>query len=114
VTPLEVGACYVHYPQTLEPTGAGGIPKVAALLGLKPVDLTNRIGRIYGPAYYGHNVLPSTTAAAAYLFAQYGCFGLLALPLSLAPALALDVALPVLRRFRDVSAARLVRYALNR
>ncbi len=102
VTPLEVGAWYVHYAQTLGPMGVSGIPKVATLLSLKPINAGSRIARVYAPAYYQHSVLPSTTATAGYLFAQYGYFGLLALPIALAAALALDVALLVLRRMRGV------------
>jgi len=74
------------------------VPKLARLAGLLPIDAPNLIGTTYGPLYYGHPVMSSTSAGAGFLFSYYAYFGLWALPIALALLLVLDSVVYVYRR----------------
>jgi len=97
VLPMVVAAWYVDYVQHNGSIGIAGIPRLASVLHINPIDLPNRIGVIYAPCYYGHEVMDTINATTGFVFAQYGYFGLLALPLSLLGLLICDVLLLIIR-----------------
>lgn len=75
VVPFRVGSWYYHYAQTNEPIGVAGIPRLARLMDLEPIAIGNHIGLIYGPDYYGREVVPIINASAGFLFTLYAFFG---------------------------------------
>jgi hypothetical protein len=101
VLPAVVSIWFADYAQRNGPIGLAGIPRLASAAGIAPIDLPNRIGLIYAPCYYGHKVMESVSATTGFLFAQYGYFGLLALPLALAGLIVCDGLLLIIRTFPD-------------
>jgi hypothetical protein len=100
-TPLEVGAWYVQYAQTNGTFGIAGIPRLAGLFGVAPVDVPNVVGLAFAPLHYGVNkvgYLATISASVGYLFAWYAYFGAASLIASVALLLALDVCVPLLLR----------------
>lgn len=91
VVPLEVGAWYVHYAQTVATFGLQGYSKLAPLLGADVVNVPNLIGLYYGPEYYGYPVEDSISASAGFIFANYAVIGNWALIASPVMVLFLDV-----------------------
>jgi hypothetical protein len=83
VVPLEVGVWYVHYGQTHEPMGIGAVPRIARALGTEIIDGPNVIGRTYGPLYYGHEVPPTISAGAGFIFSYFAYFGKWSIPVNL-------------------------------
>jgi hypothetical protein len=94
--PVEVGLWYMHHAQSVGPMGIGAIPKLAAILGVPPINAPNEIG-----LYYFETKLASVNANAGFLFSYYGYFGILSLWLSVCLLWLLDLALLVLRRVGD-------------
>ena len=93
VVPFDVGLWYVHYVQHNGLFGVSLIPKLAGLLGEPAINVPNTIGLAYAAF-----PIPSISANAGYLFAQYSAWGLYALPVSLGGLFFLDVILLVFRR----------------
>jgi len=95
IMPLQVGAFYVHYAQTYGFIGIAGVPRLAVLLGVTPIDVPDTIGNLY--AYSGiQNVRAS--ANGGFLLSYYSYFGILSLPLSLVLLKLLDVTLKLYGR----------------
>ncbi len=91
--PMQVGLWHAHYAQTSGFIGVAGIPKLASLLNVEPINVANLIARVYGqPA------TESELANASYVFSYYAYFGLPSILLSLAGLWLLDTALLVYRR----------------
>jgi hypothetical protein len=101
VLPAVVSIWFADYAQRNGPIGLAGVPRLAKAAGIAPIDLPNRIGLIYAPCHYGHEVMESVSATTGFLFAQYGYFGLLALPLALAGLIVCDGLLLIIRTFPD-------------
>jgi hypothetical protein len=101
VLPAVVSIWFADYAQRIGPIGLAGVPRLAKAAGIAPIDLPNRIGLIYAPCHYGHKVMESVSATTGFLFAQYGYFGLLALPLALAGLIVCDGLLLIIRTFPD-------------
>lgn len=97
VLPMVVAAWYADYAQRNGAIGIAGIPRAAMLLGIQPIDLANRIGLIYAPCYYGHEVIETISATTGFLFAQYGYFEFFALPLALIGLMICDGLLLIVR-----------------
>lgn len=97
VLPMVVAAWYADYAQRNGAIGIAGIPRAATFLGIQPIDLANRIGLIYAPCYYGHEVIETISATTGFLFAQYGYFGFFALPLALLGLMICDGLLLIVR-----------------
>jgi hypothetical protein len=96
VVPMDVGSWYIHYTQVEGGFGVAGIPKLAALLGRRAVNVPNFIGLKYeGGAY------TSVTSPAGYLFAYYSYFGMISLVISLAGVFLLDIAVFFYERLSD-------------
>jgi hypothetical protein len=93
--PIAMGAFYVHYAQTYGGFGVAGMAKLATLLGVDPINTPNVIGSLYS----GSRLL-TVSANSGYLFAYYGYFGMVALPLSLIGVWLLDLAVPLYMRLR--------------
>lgn len=91
--PMKIGTWYVHYAQTGGKVGLMGIARIAKLAGEEPLSLPNIIGLTYQSTE-----LTSIWANTGYLFRYYSYFGVVSLPFSIGGLLALDLALPVLRR----------------
>ena len=79
VVPLDVCSWYAHYVQTHSTFGVAGMPKLAALAGVQPIDVQNLIGIEYVKPVR----LTSISAGAAYLFTYYSLFGAASLLVSL-------------------------------
>jgi hypothetical protein len=93
VAPLDVCSWYAHYVQTHSTFGIAGIPKLAALAGVQPIDVQNLVGI----EYVNPSRLTSISAGAAYLITYYSLFGAISLVGSLIGLYLLDVAAVVYR-----------------
>lgn len=100
VTPFEMGLWFMHYEQTFGPMGWGGIPRLAQLFDVRPLDAANLIGLAYAPRVET-SVLPTVGANAGYIFTTYAYGGVLLAPLTLLGLWALDSALLVYERLRE-------------
>jgi oligosaccharide repeat unit polymerase len=86
--PLQVALWHVDYASTFGQVGIAGIPKLAGILGIRPLDLPNTIGLRYAFA-------PGETISAGtgFLFSYYAMFGYLTLIPSVAALLLVDLIL---------------------
>jgi hypothetical protein len=91
--PMEMGLWHAHYAQTSGFIGVAGIPKLAALLDVEPVNVANRLALIYAAETFDTQL-----ANACYVFSYYAYFGLPSLAFSLLGLWLLDSALLVYRR----------------
>jgi len=94
IMPLQTGAFYVHHAQTHGFIGIAGIPRLAELIGVTPIDVPDTIGSIYAPRA---TLSVRASANGGFLLSYYSYFGVIALPLSLALLGLLDLALAVYR-----------------
>lgn len=94
--PMETGLYYAHYAQTAGPLGVGGIEKLAALLGVEPINAPNMLGRTYTPSY-----IESVNMNTSFVFAYYAYFGLQAFPLIVVLLWLLDFGLLIYVRLRS-------------
>lgn len=83
----------VLYAQEHGLFGVSAIPKLAMLFGQPTVDQFNQVYLAYNP-----DGLESGTANTAVVFAYYGAFGLIGLPVAVGLTLAADGILPLLRK----------------
>ncbi|GEM_PF-5610698 len=102
VVPGVVAIWFADYVQRRGPIGIAGIPRLAAAVGITPIDMPNVIGLLYTPCYYGHEVMSTVNATTGYLYAQYSNFGILALPLSLLGLIVIDLLLLLVRRLSPI------------
>lgn len=93
ITPMEVGLWHVHYAQTIGYLGIAGVPRLASLFDVQPVNAPNFIGLIYG-----QSPLESINANVSYVFSYYSYFGLFSFIFSLVGLWLLDFAVLVYRR----------------
>lgn len=91
--PMQMGLWHVHYAQTSGFVGVAGIPKLAGLLNVKPVNVANLMDLVYGQPS-----VQTELANTSYVFSYYAYFGLPSIVLSLLGLWLLDVALLVYRR----------------
>jgi len=96
VVPMKTGLWHVHYGQELGFVGAAGVPKLAGLLGVDPINLSNIIYLKYSPYY-----LYSGFSNTSFVFAYYTCFGIGSLIFSLLGLWALDLAILVFDKIRN-------------
>ena len=95
VGPMISGLYYVHYAQTVGFFGIAGIPKLAVLFGVAPVNAPNITAVYYGPSLLsGHN-------NACYVLTYYSYFGTIFLVFSLIGLWLLDFAVLVYSRLND-------------
>ncbi len=87
VVPMETGLWHVHYAQDVGFVGVAGIPKLAEMLAVEPVNLGNIIYMSYSP-YQVASGLSNTS----FVFAYYSCFGIVSLLFSWLATWALDLA----------------------
>jgi hypothetical protein len=71
IIPMETGLYHVQYAQEHGFFGIQAIPKLAAVLGIKPLNVPNFIARIMSGL-----PMDTTTANTAYIYAYYSYFGL--------------------------------------
>ena len=104
MVPLEVGSWYINYGQLYGPIGVGGIPKLASIMGVKPLDVPNFIGIVYGSFHEisPQIILESVSAGTSFLFSYYTYMGPWSMVLSLIGLCLLDVAVWVYVRINDV------------
>ena len=100
VTPFEMGLWFMQYEQTSGTMGWGGIPRLAQLFDVRPLDAANLIGLTYAPRVET-GVLPTVGANAGYIFTTYAYGGVVLAPLTLLALWALDSALLVYERLRE-------------
>jgi hypothetical protein len=79
------GLWHVDFAQREGYIGVAGIPKLATLLNIEPIDSFNVIGKTYIP-----NAFESISAGASFIFVNYSYFGLLAFMPCLIALLFLD------------------------
>ncbi len=96
VVPMETGLWHVHYGQELGFVGAAGIPKLAELMAIEPINLANIIYFKYSP-YHVFSGLANTS----FVFGYYTCFGIGSLVLSFLGLWALDLAILVFYKIRN-------------
>ena len=96
VIPVRMGLWHVHYAQTVGFIGVAGIPRLASLFGVEPINVANMIALYYVP-----QAPESTLANSCYVFSYYAYFGLVSLVFSLLGLWLLDLALWVYRRLSD-------------
>jgi hypothetical protein len=94
---MDVGSWYIHYAQIHGAFGIASIPKLAAILGVEPVNTPNLIGLAYM-----NTTVKSVSAVAGYLFTYYSYFGIASLFFSILCLWILDVALLVYERLTPV------------
>lgn len=92
IVPMETGLWHAHYAQTVDFFGISGIPKLASLYGLDPVNVPNLIYTKYTSA-----PIPSGLANTSFVFSYYSLFGLPSLFISLIGVLLLDLIVIVYR-----------------
>jgi hypothetical protein len=93
---MDVGLWHVHYAQTVGFVGVQGHPRLAALFGMEPVNVSNLVGLAYS-----ENPLPTVLANTSYVYAYYAYFGLVSFFFSLPGLWLLDAVLWVYRRIGD-------------
>ena len=94
--PMEMGLWHAHYAQTSGFVGVAGIPKLALLLDVEPINVANRLALIYALETFDTQL-----ANACYVFSYYAYFGLPSLVFSLLGLWLLDAALLVYRKLGD-------------
>jgi hypothetical protein len=94
--PMETGLWHVHYGQVWGFVGAAGIPKLAGVLAIEPLNLANLIYLKYSPYF-----ISSGLCNTSYVFAYYTCFGIGSLVFSFLGLWGLDLAVIVLDRLRN-------------
>lgn len=95
-TPMQMGVWHVNYAQTVGLIGVAGIPRLASLFGVTPINVPNMIARLY----YEY-AIDSSYANVSYVFSYYADFGLISLPFSLIGLWLLDGALWGYRHLSD-------------
>lgn len=96
IIPMETGLYHVQYAQEHGFFGIQAIPKLAALLGIKPLDVPNFIAQKMSGSPFD-----TTTANTAYIYAYYSYFGLSAFIPCLIGLWLLDLSLLVYRKLSD-------------
>jgi len=96
IIPMEAGLQHVEYAQTHDFFGIQAIPKLAGVLGVKPLNVPNFIGKMYSGD-------PQTTQTTntSYIYAYYSYFGLIAFIPCLIGLWLLDLSLLVYRKLSD-------------
>lgn len=96
IIPMETGLQHVQYAQQYGFFGVQAIPKLAAIMGIEPLNVPNFIAKVYEG-----NPRTTTTANTAYVYAYYSYFGLAAFIPCLIGLWLLDLSLLVFRRLSD-------------
>jgi len=94
--PMLTGLLHVHYAQTQGFLGIAGIPKLAVLLGIEPVNMPNLIG-----LKYLNSTIKSVSANTCYLFSYYSYFGWLSFSISLLGLWLLDYSIWIYNKLSD-------------
>jgi hypothetical protein len=94
--PMLTGLMHAHYAQVTGYIGVAGIPRLATLFGMEPINVGSLIYQIYV-----NDGLESGLANTSYVFSYYADFGLIALPVSLIGLWILDAAVWVYRKISD-------------
>gem|GEM_PF-1595456 len=96
IIPMNTGLMHVHYAQTYGFLGIQAIPKIAALKGIKALNVPNFMAKMYTGD-------PRTTSWAntSYVYAYYSYFGLMAFIPCLIGLWLLDLCLLIYRRLSD-------------
>lgn len=94
--PMLTGLWHVHYAQNEGFIGIAGIPKLAVLFGVEPINMPNLIG-----ITYTNSPLESVSSNTCYLFSYYSYFGWLSFPISLLGLWLLDYSIWVYKQLSD-------------
>ena len=105
-TPLMAGSWHIHYTQFQGVTGLLGLNAYAHLVAVPYIDIPNRVGLIYGPVYYGHEVINTISVSTGFVFTNYDYLGISSVILSVIMLLLQDLVILVYRFVsRDILAA---------
>ncbi len=96
IIPMKTGLYHVQYAQQHGYFGIKAIPKLAAVAGVKPLNVPDFIAK-----YMSGSPLDTSTANTAYIYAYYSYFGLIAFFPCLLGLWLLDLCLLVYRRLSD-------------
>jgi hypothetical protein len=96
VVPMETGLWHVHYGQEVGFVGAAGIPKLAELMAIEPINIANIIYLKYTP----YRIF-SGLANTSFVFGYYTSFGIGSLVFSFLGLWALDLAILVFYKIRN-------------
>lgn len=88
VVPMETGLWHFHYAQTHGFIGIAGIPKLANLFRVTPINAANVVG-----LQYVNGAMDSFSANTSFVFSYYSYFGCASLIISLAGLWLLDSSL---------------------
>jgi hypothetical protein len=96
IVPMETGLYHVHYAQEHGFFGIQAIPKLAAVMGIKSLNVPNFIAKTYSG-----NSQDTTSMNTAYIYAYYNYFGLIAFIPCLIGLWLLDLSLLVYHKLSD-------------
>lgn len=92
-SPMETGLYYTHFAQTVGFMGMAGVPKLATLFGISPINAANYLGLLYTDTY-----IESVNMNTSYVFAYYCYFGIGSFIFSLLGLWLLDAVLLIYRK----------------
>ncbi|NER94660.1 MAG: hypothetical protein F6J86_12600 [Symploca sp. SIO1B1] len=95
--PMLTGLWHIHYAQNQGFIGVAGIPKLAVLLNIEPINMANLIG-----ITYTNSRIESVSANTCYLFSYYSYFGWLSFPICLLGLWLLDYSVWIYRQLSDI------------
>ena len=84
--PTEAGLTWVHFVENHGYWGVGGIPKIAALFGVKGLN----VGNILMNKYISSGVILTGNLSVSYVFAYYSYFGYMSVPFLILGPILLD------------------------
>lgn len=96
IVPMKTGLWHVHFAQNFSFFGVAGIPKLARMFDIEPINVPNIIG-----LHYTNTTIESISANTSFVFSYYSYFGLPSLLFSILLLLLLDIAIIVYSKLSD-------------
>lgn len=96
IVPMETGLWHTHFAQNFGFFGVAGIPKLARLFDIEPINVSNIIG-----LHYTNTTIESISANTSFVFSYYSYFGLPSFLFSILLLLLLDIAIIVYSKLSD-------------
>lgn len=106
VVPFETAGWHFHFAQKFGFVGIAGVPKMAALISVQPMNVPNLIAHQYLPVFYPEiNVIETASAGTSYVASYYTYFGFWAVPIVVFSVIIIDSYLLVIRGLRNIFVA---------
>ena len=96
-SPMQTGLYYTHFTQTVGFIGVSGVPKLATLFGISPINAANYLGLLYTDTH-----IESVNMNTSYVFAYYCYFGIGSFVFSLFGLWLLDTVLLIYRKMSSL------------